>query len=109
MFPALPAELLRAREIDAIAIAERSDLRSMSDEEVLAAAARDGRVAVTFNYRDFILLDGQRRTSGAGHNGIVIVNARRFSNSKSGVVKIVDALEGLVKSERKLTGIVSWL
>lgn len=109
MFSALAAQMLRDIEVDAIAVSERSDLRSISDDDILSAAVRDGRVVVTFNYRDFILLDKQRRGSGHAHNGIVIVNSRRFSNSKAGMSKLVAALEELTKGEIRLNGIVTWL
>lgn len=109
MFPARAARQLRELGIDAAAIDERSELRSAPDSEVLEAATREGRVVVTFNYRDFILLDRNSHAAGTVHGGIVIVSSRRFGQSNLQLTRIVDALAGFATERRDLRGMLLWL
>lgn len=109
MIPASVARLLRDRKVDACAIDERPDARGISDAQVIALAKREGRVVVTFNSVDFLAEERMLIAAGESHNGIVLVNTNRFSNSRTGVPKLVDALAGLAESGRSLRGYVSWL
>lgn len=52
MYSARIARSLRERGHDAVAVAERPDLRGASDEEVFLAAARERRALVTDNVAD---------------------------------------------------------
>lgn len=109
MLPASLAETLRARGLDASGIDERPEARGSSDATVLALAAREGRVVVTLDCADFLRLDRHVHASGESHNGMILVNSRRYRQSKAGEREIADAIEALVRSDRSLAGHVSWL
>lgn len=50
----------------------RVGLQSASDEAVLSFAARDGRVVLTNNYRDFVLLVANWYAAGRAHAGVIL-------------------------------------
>jgi predicted nuclease of predicted toxin-antitoxin system len=63
---------LRARGIDAVSVHEIGrDNQRISDEIQLAFAVEQGRVMVTYNRRDFQLLDARWREEGRTHAGIL--------------------------------------
>lgn len=109
MFSASLAETLRARGLDASAIDERPEARGSSDATVLALAAREGRVVITFDCADFLNLDRLAHASGESHNGMILVSSRRYRQTKAGERETTDSIEALVRSDRSLTGHVSWL
>lgn len=51
----------------------RVGLQSASDEAVLAFAAREERVVLTNNYRDFVRLVAQWYAAGRSHAGVVLM------------------------------------
>ncbi len=56
-----------------IAINEDEQTAALPDPEVLALAARDHRILVTFNHRDFVPLVRDWAAAGREHGGCVIV------------------------------------
>jgi Domain of unknown function (DUF5615) len=60
-------------EHDVRAIAEEPGLTGIDDPEVLALAARDERILVTFNHRDFAPLLRHWAESGRHHSGCIVV------------------------------------
>jgi len=58
---------------DICAIAEEPELAGLDDPDVLALAARDGRILVTFNHRDFAPLLREWAESGRHHSGCILV------------------------------------
>jgi hypothetical protein len=60
-----------------LAINEDEQVGALSDPEVLALAAREGRVLVTFNHRDFAPLAREWAEAGRDHAGCVIANGIR--------------------------------
>lgn len=94
------AEGLHARDIDAYGIAERSDLRSLSDPDVLDLATSEHRILVTMNIKDFQLLDRQWAVLGRDHGGIVFVTHKRFPRLGGAVGQLVEALDKLVTMPR---------
>ena len=100
---------LRSRDIDATGIVERVELRSLSDPvelrslsdlRVLELATKESRMLVTFNVKDFVLLDRAWATTGREHGGIVLVTHRRFPGQAGLVGRLVSALEHLVVTPR---------
>ena len=67
------AEQLRLLGYNALTISE-ARLKSTPDPVVLEIAVSMGRVVVTFNKRDFLLLARQRAMELRPHNGILLVN-----------------------------------
>ncbi len=96
MFSPTIAVKLRDRGIDAVAIAERPELRSLPDPEVLELATAEERILVTFNIKDFQMLDRQWATSGRQHGGIVFVAHRRFPRQGGAIGQLVTELYALI-------------
>ena len=94
------AETLRDRGIDAYGVAEREPLSGMDDAAVLELATTQGRLLVTLNIGDFVLLSRRWDETGRTHAGIVYVAYRRFPRNRAGVGTLVEALQDLVSSPR---------
>jgi len=94
------AHQLRALNCDASAVAERYELRSLDDAAVLAAAAREGRVLVTSNVRDFVLLDRLWQAASTRHCGLVLVNSRRFPATVQTLGRVMSALRARHENNR---------
>lgn len=87
------AVVLRARGCD-VATADDLGTRGATDEEQLAAAARNRRTLVTYNIADFAVLAGEWTRRGLTHWGIVLVSERTVSQRSVG--DLSRALERLV-------------
>lgn len=94
MFPQSLAARLRDRGYDAISVADHRELAGLDDEALLAAAARAGRVLVTRNVRDFVIIAGQWTEAGREHAGLVLVTSRFVDHPRSygAVVRALEAL-----------------
>ncbi len=91
------ARLLRERDVDIDAIAERSDLPEASDTEVFDVASREQRAVVTNNVKDFRPLAAERLASGQGHAGLILVPANR-DRSRDATGALADAIETLMRA-----------
>jgi len=100
MFSPRIAVGLRDRDLDAYGIVERPDLRSLPDPEVLELATAEQRILVTFNIKDFQMLDRQWATTGRRHGGIVFVAHRRFPRQGGSVGQLVTELHALIVKPR---------
>jgi Domain of unknown function (DUF5615) len=110
MYPRRLAEQLRADGHDVVAVVEMPDLVGREDAEVVRRAREDGRVVVTENVVDHASL------APGDHAGLLLVNARRWPRTPSGLPRLSAALrawlvahagpEGL---ERDDVGLVEWL
>ncbi len=67
----LLAAVLRMRGVDAVS-AQDVGLRAADDEELLAHAAREGRVLMTHNVVDFVTLSGEWARAGSRHAGVLV-------------------------------------
>jgi len=92
MYPARLALALRERDVDAEGVDERSPLRVLADEELLAVAAREGRALVSENVADFMRLYGEWGAADRRHAGIVIALSSRFSRTPAGYEVLVGSL-----------------
>lgn len=63
---------------DVIAVTERSELCSLHDASVFAAAQRERRAVVTENVADFIPLANETDRRGEPHYGLVLVDPSRY-------------------------------
>jgi len=67
----LLAEILRQRGCDAVHVLEVSR-GGKSDPEQLAYAVSQGRVMLTHNIRDYLLLDRKYQTQRKEHHGVIV-------------------------------------
>jgi hypothetical protein len=72
------AEALTDEGWDVVAVASTPSLRGLSDEDLLAYAAAEGRVLVTENTVDFATIAARWASDGRDHNGLIYTNPRRF-------------------------------
>ena len=72
------AERLRKEGYDVTAAADDQLLATRSDEELLRAAARDGRALVTENVKDFDRIVRAWAAAGEHHAGVVFTSPRRY-------------------------------
>jgi hypothetical protein len=66
-------DALRADGHDVLALGEDADLGALPDADVLALAASDRRILITFNHRHFVPLLRQWAEAGQTHHGCIIV------------------------------------
>ncbi|MDQ3681207.1 MAG: DUF5615 family PIN-like protein [Actinomycetota bacterium] len=91
------AERLRDRGYDVAAAAEDRLLATLSDEELLRVAARDGRALVTENAKDFDRIVRSWTAAGEHHAGVVFTSPRRYHRGSSGYPQnFIAALQALL-------------
>lgn len=92
MFSPTLAAALRDLGHDAVAVAERSDLRSMTDSEIFSWAASEGRWLLTENVRDFrpLLLSTAQTEATAG---VIFTTSRSFPRSRKNPGPLINALD----------------
>lgn len=96
MYPPSLAQRLRDAGHDVLAVLDiQVGLASYSDDDVLAWAARNDRCIVTENVRDFARL----AALAVPHAGIIFVSSQRFQRTASGLNRISDALEAVLKAK----------
>jgi hypothetical protein len=93
--PVALAGLLRTRGHDAVAVAERTDLRGVTDDRVWAVATAEDRTVVTYDIGGFRALAAVEISAGRRHPGVVLCNSRASPPTRAGVGRIADALEAL--------------
>jgi hypothetical protein len=92
MFSPFIAMSLRELGHDVIAVAERSDLRSMIDSDVLAWAVNENRWLLTENVKDFrpLLLSAMQPETKIG---ILFTSSRTFPRSRKNPGPLIKALD----------------
>lgn len=106
------AQSLRDQGHDVVAVAERDDLRGAGDQEILLAAAAEGRVTVTMDVEDFAGLSARRLLSRQWHAGIIFASTHTFPGTRDGSGVLIRALEALLAARAEddpLTASVIWL
>lgn len=83
MYPPRLADQLRRRGVDAVAISERTDWRSLADAEVFALAQEERRAIVTENISDFIGLATAAEQRRTRHHGLVLVDPIKFPRGRN--------------------------
>ncbi|MFF5175587.1 DUF5615 family PIN-like protein [Micromonospora sp. NPDC000089] len=106
MYPPSLARQLRERGHDVLAALDvEVGLSSRSDEDVPAWATRHERCVVTGNVRDFA-----RLAALSPHAGMILVSARRFPRTRSGLARIATALDAVLAGKRlPAPDAVAWL
>lgn len=92
MFSPTLAGALRDLGHDVVAVAERSDLRSMIDSEIFSWSASQGRWLLTENVRDFrpLLLSTAQTEAKAG---VLFTSSRSFQRSRKNPGPLINALD----------------
>ncbi len=110
MYPRRLAEGLRAEGHDVVAVVELPDLVGRDDTEVVRYAREHRRVVVTENIVDYAPLDA------GGHAGLLLVNARRWPRTPSGLPRLSQALRAWLDARpapheqaEDVAGLVEWL
>lgn len=91
--PARIGAALRGRGHDVRAVASEPDLEGLADEAVLELAARERRILVTRNSRDFAPLCRVWAEAGREHAGVILVwslSSRQFAGIAAGVTGWLD-------------------
>ena len=83
MFSPVVAADLRQLGHDVIAVADRPDLRSKSDEEIFAWASAGKRWLLTENVKDFRPIMLRALSAGAPGCGLLFTSSRAFPRSGS--------------------------
>jgi predicted nuclease of predicted toxin-antitoxin system len=110
IWPAMIAEQLRLRGYDVVAVSERLDLRTKSDEVIFHAARAEGRAVVSENAADYRRLARQRAHLGQQHAGIILTSNRRFPrHDKRTIGRLVASLDGLLSTTVDATNGEIWL
>jgi hypothetical protein len=110
MFSPRIAATLRERGHDVIAVAERVDLRAMTDDDLYAWAAAEHRWLLTENVKDFrpIMLRVLQTTSATA--GLLFTSSRTFPRSRQNLGPLIDALHAwLAKGPPPSPLIEDWL
>src|SRR5215469_10279556 len=96
------AKRLRAKGHDVVSVVGDAALVALADDQVLAHATSDGRAVGTANIRDFMALDGQYRSAGLSHAGLILVSAKAFPQDRSFAGALTSALATLLDSAAKI-------
>lgn len=98
MFSPAIAAALRDLGHDVVAVAERGELRAMSDEEVLAWASSQGCWLVTENVKDFRPILLRALQSGSAVTGVLYTSSRTFPRSRKNPGPLIQALAAWLRS-----------
>ena len=90
--PAIAADL-RQLGHDVIAVADRPDLRSKSDEEIFAWASAEKRWLLTENVKDFRPIMLRALPAGAPGCGLLFTSSRAFPRSRKNPGSLIRALD----------------
>ena len=90
--PAIAADL-RQFGHDVIAVADRPDLRSKSDEEIFAWASAEKRWLLTENVKDFRPIMLRALSAGAPGCGLLFTSSRAFPRSRKNPGSLIRALD----------------
>ncbi len=90
--PAIAADL-RQLGHDVIAVADRPDLRSKSDEEIFAWASAEKRWLLTENVKDFRPIMLRALSAGTPGCGLLFASSRAFPRSRKNPGSLIRALD----------------
>jgi len=92
MFSPAIAAALRDLGHDVIAVAERTDMRAMSDEEVFTWAASQGRWLLTENVKDFLPILLRALQADTTITGLLCTSNRSFPRSRKNPGPLIQAI-----------------
>jgi hypothetical protein len=91
MFSPAIAAALRKRGHDVVAVAERADLRAMTDDDLFAWSATGRRWLVTENVKDFRPIMLRALQAGGIAAGLLFTSNRTFPRSRKNPGPLIDA------------------
>jgi hypothetical protein len=110
MFSPAIAAALRDLGHDVIAVAERNDLRAMTDEEVFAWATVQRRWLLTENVKDFRPILLRALEAGTSITGILYTSSRAFPRSRKNPGPLIQAIHtGLLDGPPETPLTEDWL
>lgn len=92
MFSPRIAEILRSHGHDVMAVAERVELRAMTDDDLYAWVGAEGCWLLTENVKDFRPIMLRAVQSGAVTTGLLFTSSRTFPRSRQNPGPLVQAL-----------------
>ena len=105
MLPLFVADELRGRGRDVSAVAEKDELRSISDAEMLAVARREDRAIVTANIGDFRQLAAAEARAGRPFPPLILLPSRPWPHFGQHIARrLVRALDALLASGAEVEG-----
>lgn len=91
------AERLRRRDHDVLALDEHRELDGLADAEVLALAAQEDRILITFNVRDFAPILRQWAEEQRCHTGCLLLVGIR----QNAFAVILDRISAVLEARPK--------
>jgi hypothetical protein len=98
MFSPVIAATLQGLGHDIVAVAERLDLRSMTDDELFAWSATDRRWLLTENVKDFRPIMLRALQAGAVTTGLLFTSSRAFPRSRKNPGPLIHALQAWLQT-----------
>lgn len=106
------AERLRREGFDVAAVADRRELRSLVDDQLLEIAASERRALVSEDVRDFSIVHRRWIDAGKRHYGVLLTARKRFPRSKRARRQLIAALRAFLRAhpaDDDLRDQLSWL
>jgi len=98
MFSPAIAVALRELGHDVVAVAERADLRSMTDGDLFAWSAAQQRWLLTENVKDFRPIMLEALQAGSAMTGLLFTSSRAFPRSRRNAGPLIQALNAWLAS-----------
>jgi predicted NAD/FAD-binding protein len=98
MFSPAIAVALRDLGHDVVAVAERGELRAMTDEDVFAWAAAQARWLLTENVKDFRPILLRALQADAAMTGVLYTSSRTFPRSRKNPGPLIQALHDWLRT-----------
>lgn len=105
------ARQLRTRGHDVVAVAERADLVSLSNDD-LRRMAQERRAIMTNNVKDFMPLANRAAQGDDDHYGLLFTSDKSMPRRSDAIGRVVDALDAFLQrhqSEDSYRNQVQWL
>ena len=106
------ARQLRTRGHDVVAVVERADLVSLSDDDLLRRMAQGCRAIMTNNVKDFMPLANRAAQGDDDHYGLLFTSDKSMPRRSDAIGRVVDPLDAFLqrhKSEDSYRNQVQWL
>lgn len=100
MFSPTIAATLRDLGHDVVAVAERDDLRSMTDDELFAWSVIERRWLLTENVKDFRPIMLRALQAGSASTGLLFTSSRTFPRSRKNPGPLIHALQAWLQGSQ---------